>query len=83
MLPAVKSMMQIMNTADEDMINMFESLTVFMNHMDELMGVFDYEYTGGDFCAGLTFGFAGSNLLFKIAEDIITKNLASADIPKK
>ena len=83
MLPAVKSMMKIMNKDDNEMINMFESLTVFMDHIDELMGVFDYGYTGGDFCAGLTFGYAGSNLLFKIAEDIITKNLESAKIPKK
>ena len=83
MLPAVKSMMKIMNKDDNEMINMFESLTVFMDHIDELMGVFDYSYDGGDFCAGLTFGYAGSNLLFKIAEDIITKNLESAKIPKK
>ena len=82
MLPAVKGMMQIMNNADDEMMNMFESLTVFMDHVDELMGVFDYEYHGGDFCAGLTFGYCGSNLLFKIAEDIITKNLQSAKIEK-
>jgi hypothetical protein len=76
MLPAVKSMMGIMNKGgDEEMINMLESLTVFLDHLDELVGVFDSEYTGGDFCAGLTFGYRGSNLLFTIAEDIITKNI--------
>ena len=64
------------------MLNMFESLTVFMDHIDELMGVFEFGYEGGDFCAGLTFGYAGSNLLFKIAEDIITKNLESDKINK-
>jgi len=75
-------MMKVMNAGDDEMMNMFESLTVFINHLDELMGVFDYGYQGGDFCAGLTFGYCGSNLLFKIAEDIITKNLESAHIPK-
>lgn len=74
MLPAVKSMIGIMNK-DDDMVNMFESLEVFVNHMDELIGVFDYGYTGGDFCAGLTFGQAGSNLLYKIAEVIITQHI--------
>ena len=77
MLPAVKSMMQIMNKGPdgEEMVNMLESLTVFIDHMDELVGVFQTGYTGGDFCAGLTFGFKGSNLLFTIANDLITKNL--------
>ena len=82
MLPAVKSMMKIMNKDDVEMINMFESLCVFVDHIDELMGVFDPSYQGGDFCAGLSFGYAGSNLLFKIAADIITQNLESASIPK-
>ena len=85
MLPAVKSMMGIMNKGPdgEEMVNMLESLTVFMNHADELIGVFQTSYTGGDFCAGLTFGYKGSSLLFTIASDIITKNLESANIPKK
>ena len=77
MLPALKSMMGIMNQKDNEMINMMESLTVFLDHLDELVGVFDQGYSGGDFCAGLTFGFKGSNLLFTIANDIITKNLES------
>ena len=85
MLPAVKSMMGIMNKGPDadEMVNMLESLTVFIDHLDELVGVFQTTYTGGDFCAGLTFGYKGSNLLFTIASDIITKNLQSANIPKK
>jgi hypothetical protein len=75
MLPAVKSIIGVMNKDDTEMINMFESLEVFVNHLDELIGVFDYGYTGGDFCAGLTFGQAGSNLLYKIAEVIITHHI--------
>ena len=31
---------------------MLESVTIFLDHVDELIGVFESEYTGGDFCAG-------------------------------
>ena len=65
------------------MANMFESLTVFFDHMDELIGVFDYGYDGGDFCAGLTFGHAGSNLLYKIAEAIVTHTVKNTVTNKK
>ena len=41
MLPAVKSMIGVINNDADDMLNMLESLTVFLNHLDELMGVFD------------------------------------------
>jgi hypothetical protein len=75
MLPAVKAMVGLMNKDDTEMINMFDSVELFINHLDELIGVFDSSYEGGDFCAGLTFGYSGSNLLFKIAEEIITRNI--------
>ena len=78
MLPAVKGMIGLMNKDDTEMINMFESVELFLNHLDELIGVFDSTYEGGDFCAGLTFGYSGSNLLFKIAEEIITRNFMPA-----
>ena len=48
---------------------------LFIEHLDELIGVFEPTYKAGDFCAGLTFGSAGSNLLFKIAELIITTHI--------
>mmetsp|Transcript_2812 Transcript_2812/g.4803 ORF Transcript_2812/g.4803 Transcript_2812/m.4803 type:complete len:82 (+) Transcript_2812:266-511(+) len=79
MLPAVKQMMGVLNKDDNELINMMESLTVFLDHLDELVGVFDESYEGGEFCAGLAFGYSGSNLLYKIAEDIITQNLKSMD----
>ncbi len=75
MLPAVKGMLGLLNKDDKEMQNMFDSLTIFLDHLDQLIGVFDIEYKGGDFCAGLTFGYSGSNLLYKIAEDIITHSL--------
>ena len=56
MLPAVTTMLGIMKQDDVEMKNMMEGLTIFVNHLDELIGVFDAKYTGGDFCAGLTFG---------------------------
>merc|ERR1712071_120354 len=60
---------------DEEMKNMLGSLTIFIDHLDELLGVFDPSFNGGDFCAGLTFGSAGSNLLFKMAEVIISTHI--------
>ena len=33
-----------------------ETIEIFIMSFDKYMGVFDYSYTGGDFCAGLTFG---------------------------
>ena len=75
MLPAVTTMLTVMKNDDPEMKNMLESLQLFVNHLDELVGVFDQKYTGGDFCAGLTFGQAGSNLLYKMASMVIHQNL--------
>ena len=75
MLPAVTTMLGIMKQDDIEMKNMMESLSIFVNHLDELIGVFDAKYTGGDFCAGLTFGQAGSNLLYTMASVIISENI--------
>ena len=61
---------------------MLDSLVVFVNHLDELIGVFDAEYNGGDFCAGMTFGASGSNLLFSIAETIVSHAIKSVQKPK-
>jgi len=83
MLPAVTTMVGIMNQNDPEMKHMLESLTLFVNHLDELIGVFDNEYSGGDFCAGLTFGQAGSNLLYKMASIIINENVKALNKNKK
>ena len=72
MMPSVMNLMKAFNKDDEELHHMLESLQVFLDHLDELIGVFENDYTGGDFCAGLSFGFAGSNLLYKIAETIVT-----------
>lgn len=83
MLPAVTTMVGIMNQNDPEMKHMLESLTLFVNHLDELIGVFDADYSGGDFCAGLTFGQAGSNLLYKMASVIINENVKALNKNKK
>ena len=77
MLPAVVTMIGVINKDDEEMNNMLKSLTLFVNHIDELIGVFDSQYQGGDFCAGLTFGQSGSNLLFKMAKILIEHHIKS------
>ena len=74
MLPSIINLVGVMQK-DEDMQHMLESLQVFINHLDELVGVFESDYKGGDFCAGLSFGFAGSNLLYSIAETIISQSI--------
>ena len=75
MIPAMTQMISLMKDDDEEMKNMLASLNIFIDHLDELIGVFDPSYNAGDFCAGLTFGSAGSNLLFKMAELIISTHI--------
>jgi hypothetical protein len=65
------------------MNNMLDSLVVFVNHLDELIGVFDSGYNGGDFCSGMIFASAGSNLIQKIAETIVSHAVSSVEKPKK
>ena len=84
MIPAVTQIISVMNKEkDDEMENMLNSFSVFVDHIDELIGVFDTEYNGGQFCAGLTFGQSGSNLLYKIAEVIINSHIKSSEAHKK
>ena len=88
LLPGIKGILSLMNPAgaggqkDNELENMLDSLTVLINHLDELIGVFDYGYEGGDFCAGLIFGASGSNLLFTIAETIVSHVVKTSGPPK-
>jgi hypothetical protein len=75
MMPALISMADIMMKDQVDLRNMLKSLNIFIEHLDQLIGVFDPLYEGGDFCAGLTFGVSGSNLLYQVASTIIHANL--------
>ena len=51
-------------TAEE----MLDTIELFASSMDKFIGVFDPAYTGGDFCAGLTFGMQGSKMLQRLAQ---------------
>ena len=42
---------------------MMDMAEVLLDHVDELTSVLNKEYKGGDFCAGLAFGYNGSHLL--------------------
>ena len=42
---------------------------------DSCLGVFDRDYEGGDFCAGLTFGKQGMNMLENVAKVLFEAHL--------
>ena len=49
------------------MHDILDTLEIFVNSFDKFIGVFDRDYPGGDFCAGLIFGTQGSIMLEKVA----------------
>merc|ERR1712046_172656 len=75
LLPAVTNIIKGLNKDDVELAHMLQTVEVLLDHMDELIGVFDMKYNGGDFCAGLTFGSKGSELLFKMAETFIHQSI--------
>lgn len=48
--------------------NILDTVETFVSSFDKFIGVFDAKYTGGDFCAGLTFGMQGTIMLEKVAK---------------
>ena len=42
--------------AEQTIHDILDTIETFVNSMDKFIGVFDRNYAGGDFCAGLTFG---------------------------
>ena len=40
-----------------------ETIETFVSSFDKFIGVFDNNYAGGDFCAGITFGMQGTQML--------------------
>ena len=52
---------------DPTITEIMDTLELFVGSFDKFIGVFDKEYSGGDFCAGLTFGMQGSKMLEKVA----------------
>ena len=41
---------------DPILIDILDTLELFVDSFDKFIGVFDEKYNGGDFCAGITFG---------------------------
>ena len=44
-----------------------DSIEVYVSSFDKFISVFDKDYAGGDFCAGITFGMYGTKMLTKVA----------------
>ena len=40
----------------QEVADMINTVELFVDSLDKFIGVFDEEYNGGDFCAGITFG---------------------------
>ena len=53
--------------AKEQIEEIMETLELFVGSIDKFIGVFDKNYPGGDFCAGITFGMQGAVMLEKVA----------------
>ena len=52
---------------DPTITEIMDTIELFVGSFDKFIGVFDETYTGGDFCAGLTFGMQGSSMLERVA----------------
>ena len=53
---------------------MMDVAEVLLDHIDELTSVLHKAYTGGDFCAGLAFGYNGSHVLTIMAEHMVNQS---------
>ena len=51
------------------------TIFMFVDSFDKFIGVFDSDYSGGDFCAGLTFGMEGSKMLQTIATTLYENHI--------
>ena len=81
LIPNLRDMTKLINGGKEDPLlnEILETMELFIGSFDKFIGVFDQDYSGGDFCAGLTFGMQGTKLLEKVATTLYQthlKNLA-------
>ena len=58
-----------------ELIDIIDTLLLFTDSFDKFIGVFDNEYSGGDFCAGLTFGMQGTKMLEKVATTLYNNHV--------
>jgi glutaredoxin 3 len=78
MLKTIKLLSKNFNGAGSNQLiidSMIESLDIFCGKLDGIMGVFDKEYPGSDYCAGHTFGMHGATMLEKIATVLYEKHI--------
>ena len=47
-----------------------DTVETFVGSLDKFIGVFDESYEGGDFCAGITFGMQGIEMLEQVAKKL-------------
>ena len=60
---------------DETLDQIIDTIFLFVDSFDKFIGVFDEEYSGGEFCAGLTFGKEGAKLLQTIATTLYENHI--------
>merc|ERR1719198_2114073 len=60
-----------------ELVDMMDTIELFADSFDKFIGVFDQAYSGGDFCAGLTFGMQGMKMLEKVATTLYNNHLKS------
>ena len=58
-----------------ELVDIIDTIMLFSDSFDKFIGVFDSEFTGGDFCAGLTFGMQGTKMLEKVATTLYNNHL--------
>jgi len=78
----IKMMSSTLGGDSGTILAIIDTVETFVGSFDKFIGVFDADYSGGDFCAGLTFGMQGAIMLEKVAtrlyEDHIKKNAVAA-----
>ena len=78
LIPGFKDITKLLNGGRSDghiLEEIIETMELFIGSFDKFIGVFDADYSGGDFCAGLTFGMQGTVLLEKVATTLYQTHL--------
>ena len=60
---------------DPTLDEILTTIELFVDSVENFIGVFDRAYPGGDFCAGLTFGMQGVRVLEKVATTLYEAHL--------
>ena len=76
-LPQAKAMLTMATGGKPDptLEEILTTVELFVDSVENFIGVFDRGYAGGDFCAGLTFGMQGVKVLEKTATTLYEAHL--------